>query len=395
LDKIIALKDTPELIKVITGVRRCGKSFLLKLYRDYLNKQGVPASSVIYINLEDFQYNDIDSAKKLHDFISGKLVKKGITYIFIDEVQLVPSWEKAVNSLRLNRKNDIYLTGSNAYLLSSNLSTLLSGRYVEIKMLPLSFSEFLQFRDVGEAQDYREHFDLYLKLGGYPGLTELPDDSDILQDYLFGVFNTIIIKDIVTANRIRDVDVLEKIARYLSSNIGNITSARKISNYLISTGRKISADTADNYLRMLENAYCFYRAKRYDLKGKSLMKTNDKFYIVDLGLRNMFRGGVSSDYGSMLENVVYFELTRKGYTVSVGKYGDLEIDFVAEKSGKLSYFQVAATIIPDEVRSRELKSFRLLGDNYEKTILTMDIVGPYDDIDGIKHQNIIDFLLRG
>jgi predicted AAA+ superfamily ATPase len=271
---------------------------------------------------------------------------------------------------------------------------LLSGRYmVEIKMLPLSFAEYLVFCGAEKSADKKEYFGQYMMSGGFPGLFSLKGGDEINRDYLSGIYNTIVMKDIVRYNQIRDIDIMEKILLFLSDNIGYFVSAKKIADYLTSTGRKTSSDTADNYIRMLENAYLFYRAKRNNLKGKYLMKTNDKFFIADLGLRNLLKGG-ASDYGSSLENIVYLELIRRGYEVSVGKLDSLEVDFVAWKSPELAYIQVTSTLSIPEVRERELNPLRKIKDNYKKVILSTDPAGPFNDIDGMFHYNIIDFLLE-
>jgi predicted AAA+ superfamily ATPase len=307
-------------------------------------------------------------------------------------VQFIPEWERAVNSLRLDRGLDIYITGSNTYMLNSKLATLLSGRYVEIRMLPLSFSEFLTFSGAGKKASKAPYFEQYLSQGGFPGLFSFDRKSGLTREYLSGIYSTIVMKDIIRMNQIRDMDIMEKIILFLADNTGNIVSAKKIADYISSTGRKTSSDTADNYLSMLENAYLFYRARRNDIKGKHLMKTNAKFFIVDMGLRNFLRGG-KSNYGSVLENIVYFELLRRGYEVSVGKLDSLEVDFVAQKGGEKIYFQVTSTMASPEVRERELRPLRKIADNYPKVILSMDPASPFGDIDGMIHRNLIDFLL--
>jgi predicted AAA+ superfamily ATPase len=392
LQKLISLRDTAEIIKVITGVRRCGKSSLLELYSAYLAKDGVKAGSVLQINLEDMEYSALDSAKKLHDFIKEHKAKRGKTYVLLDEVQFIPEWERAINSLRLDRSLDIYITGSNTYMLNAKLATLLSGRYVEIRMLPLSFSEFLTFSRAGKKENKAPYFEQYLAQGGFPGLFSFNRKDALTHEYLSGIYSTIAMKDIIRMNQIRDIDIMEKIILFLADNIGNIVSAKKIADYITSSGRKTSSDTADNYLSMLENAYLFYRARRNDIKGKHLMKTNDKFFIVDMGLRNFLRGG-KSNYGSVLENIVYFELLRRGYDVSVGKLDSLEVDFVAQKDAEKIYFQVTSTMASPEVREREIRPLRKIADNYTKIILSMDPASPFTDIDGMIHRNLIDFLL--
>jgi len=392
LNHILRYKNTPELIKVITGVRRSGKSTLLQLYRAQLINEGVSESEIIHINFEDFLYREINTADKLHDYIESHRSKVSITYIMLDEVQLIPEWEKAVNSLRLNRKNDIYLTGSNANMLSGALANLLSGRYVEIKVLPLSYEEFVAFQGLPEKESADiEIFNKYLLKGGFPGLIDIAAETDTIREYLNGLINTIIVKDIVSVGKVRDVDILLKIIEYAAMNIGNYLTASKISGYLVSTGRKVTADTVDNYFRLLEDAFIFYRAQRFNIKGKSLLKTNNKFYIVDLGLRNILTGSAGQDYGASLENIVYFELLRRGYKVFVGKYDDLEIDFIAVKDDIRIYIQVSSTIIEEDTLARELRPLKALDDNYPKYILTMDKL-PYSDFDGIWHVNILSFL---
>ena len=392
LEKILRYRNTPELLKVVTGVRRSGKSTLLKLFREHLINDGVEESAIVYINFEDFRYREIDSADKLHELIISMQPDASDTYIMLDEIQQIPGWEKAVNSLRLNRKNDIFLTGSNAGLLSGALATLLSGRYVEIKILPLSYKEFIAFRGMDKNKmDDTDMFNEFLLSGSFPGLIDITGDNDTVNDYLTGLLNTIIVKDIVSIGKVRDVDILHKIIEYAASNIGSYLTAAKISGYLVSTGRKVTADTVDNYLRLLEDAFIFYRAHRYNIKGKSLLKTNNKFYIVDLGLRNVLLGLSGQDYGASLENVVFLELLRRGNKVSVGKYDDLEIDFIAEKNDTRVYIQVSASIMDEDTLARELRPLQAIGDNYPKLLLTMDSL-PYSDFDGIKQINILDFL---
>ncbi len=342
LDKIKALKDTPELIKVITGVRRSGKSSLLLLYREYLMEQQVSESSIVFINFEDFEYRHLLSAEVLHPYLTDRLSKEGKTYLFLDEIQLVDRWEKVVNSLRLNPNCDIYITGSNAALLSGQLATLLSGRYVEIRIYPLSYKEFLTFHHLQET-DTTESFNSYLNYGGMPGLKDIP--SSVRLDYLSDVVNTIIVKDIATLAQIRDIDLLRKVIDFLASNIGKFSNPSNIADFLRNTGRKSSTETIDNYLRLLEEAFIFLRAGIYNLSGKNMMKTNAKFYAIDLGLRNSVIGASGYDYGSSLENVVYLELLRRGYKVTTGKYNEWEIDFVAERGGTKEYIQVSASLV--------------------------------------------------
>jgi predicted AAA+ superfamily ATPase len=415
LKKLVSWKDSAELIKIITGVRRCGKSSLLELFGEYLTQNGVAPVSILKINFESMESIELNQARSLHDFVKKNKAKKGKTYVLLDEVQLVNEWERAVNSLRLDKSLDIYVTGSNTYMLNSQLATLLSGRYIERRMLPLSFSEFLTFsqavlgngsvqrngsvtRRKGKAEPLKSreaYFDEYLTHGGFPGLFSLDQrrrgETTLDNEYFSGIYNTIVMKDIIKMNQIRDVDILEKIILFLADNIGNIVSAKKIADYLTSTGRKTSSDTADNYLKMLENSYLFYRARRNDIKGKHFMKTNDKFFIVDLGLRNFLKGR-KSDYGSTLENVVYFELLRRGYDVSVGKLDSLEVDFVARNMDEQLYVQVTSSLAEERVRERELLPLRKIPDNYKKVILSLDPIGPFNDINGMLHYNLIEWL---
>ncbi|MDR2143026.1 MAG: ATP-binding protein [Treponema sp.] len=398
LQKLISFRDTAELIKVITGIRRCGKSFLLELYGDYLTSHGVRPASLLKINFENMAWSGIDSAASLNDFVKKNKAKRGKTYVLLDEVQKIDEWERAVNSLRLDRSLDIYITGSNTYMLNSSLSTLLSGRYVEIKMLPLSFAEFLVF--TGKARSRRslaEWFERYITQGGFPGLFSFKqghseNGDSLVREYLSGIYSTVVMKDIITMNQIRDVDILEKIILFLADNIGYLASAKKIADHLTASGRKASSYTVDNYIKTLENAYLFYRVRRSDIKGRGLLSTNDKFFIADLGLR-WFLKGRQTDFGSTLENIVYFELLRKGYNVAVGKFDSLEVDFVAWNETEKIYIQVTSTMAAPEVRERELLPLQKIRDNYKKTVLSMDSPGPFTDINGIFHYNIIDFLL--
>lgn len=392
LSQLIDFRDK-SLIKVITGVRRCGKSSLLDLFELYLLADGVAPAAIVRMNFESLEFDDIKSYKQLYDYIKERLRPNEKAYILLDEVQMVEGWEKAVNSLRLDENTDIYITGSNAYLLSSNLSTLLAGRYVEIKMLPLSFKEYLDFNDLDASGDIDKYFNDYIEFGGLPGLTEIRNYPATISPFLTGIYNTIIMKDVVQRNAVRDPALLDNVVRFIAGNIGNPVSTKKISDYLTSAGRKTSSETIDNYLKMLESAFIIYRAGRYDVKGKQHLKTQGKYYFVDTGLRNELIGKRGSDYGFTLENIVYFELLRKGYSVSIGKYGAMEIDFVATKPEGIVYYQVTATMQAEETRERELKPLRSIPDNYQKIILSMDRT-PLTDYDGIRNVNLLDFLLE-
>lgn len=393
LNRLIDFRDK-SVIKVITGVRRCGKSSLLDLFAQYLldADDGVPAASIIRMNFESLEFDDIKDYRQLNDYIKEHLPSEGKAYILLDEIQLIEKWEKTINSLRLDKNLDIYITGSNAYLLSSELSTLLSGRYVEIKMLPLSFKEYLDFNDLKTDGDLRKAFNGYLEYGGFPGIAEISGHESAVKPFLNGIYNTIIMKDVINRNSVRDPALFENLVRFMAGNVGNLVSSKKISDYLTSAGRKINSETIDNYLQMLENAFILYRAPRYDVKGKQHLKTQGKYYFVDTGIRNELISKRGADYGFVLENIVYFELLRKGYEVSVGKVGNSEVDFVAHKTDKTVYYQVTATMLAGETRERELKPLQSIPDNYEKVILSDDNI-PMTDYDGIRNEYLIDFLL--
>jgi uncharacterized protein len=392
LNQLVNFKDTP-LIKVVTGIRRCGKSSLLSLFKEHLLANGVMENNILHMNFESFEFDDITNYKILYNSIKNKITEDKRYYLLLDEIQLIDSWEKAINSLLVDSNVDIYLTGSNAYLLSSELSTLLSGRYVEIKMQPLSFKEFLDFSDFADNENIEELFRDYLQYGGLPTVVELKDHPDTIAPFLTGIYNTVLMKDVMQRNNVRDVTLLENVLKFIAANIGIPVSTKKISDYLTSSGRKTTSETIDNYLRMLENAFIIYRANRYDLKGKLFLKTLEKYYIVDTGIRNQLTGLRNTDFGHVLENIVYFELLRRGFAVSIGKVGTLEVDFVATKLDNIIYYQVSATIMEKETLERELRPLQNIPDNYEKVILTMDKT-IYSDIRGIKIVNIIDFLLQ-
>jgi len=393
LNALAQFRDTERLVKVITGVRRCGKSSLLDLYRHHLISEGVQERSILTLNFESLEFSHIDSAQALNEFVTAHDFGDGKRYIFLDEVQLVPQWERAVNSLRLDPANDIYLTGSNSRMLSSELSSLLSGRYVQVEVFPLSFEEYCCFRGTQAEARPAAIFNEYLRVGGLPGQFDLRDDETVRAQYVDAVLNTIITKDIVAPREVRDVDALLKIIRYLAANVGNLVTAKGTGDYLRSSGRRISNDTVDNYLTLLEEAYLFYRAKREDLRDKSIMKTNDKFYVVDLGFRMVSQGLGTTDLGRLLENVVYFELLRRYSRVSVGKFNAEEVDFVTFTPAEgTAYFQVTLTMNNEAIQHRELSPLLELADSYPKTILSLDDVRT-PDYNGIHHENLIDWLL--
>lgn len=393
LHRLIEFKDK-RLIKVITGLRRSGKSTLLSLFEQHLLKSGVHEKQIIRMNFESLEFDEINTYKTLHAYIMERISDEKIKYyIILDEIQQVKSWEKVVNSLLVDVNADIYITGSNAYLLSSELSTLLAGRYVEIKMLPLSFKEYLDFLDPDSPLSLPEKFNQYLLYGGLPTIVELLEHKDTIGPFLEGIYNTVLMKDVVERNGVRDAALLESILKYIASNVGSVVSSKKISDYLTSSGRKTTGETIDNYLKMLESAYIIYKANRYDLKGKMFLKTLEKYYMVDIGIRNKLTGLQGTDYGHVLENIVYLELIRRGYDVSIGKVGTLEVDFIATKTNEKFYYQISASILNEETRIRELRPLESISDHYPKFILTMD-QNIFNDFSGIKVKNIMDFLLE-
>ena len=397
LEKLKLWKDE-QVIKVVTGIRRCGKSTLLMQYQEYLKLSGVDADRIIAINFEELEYEELCDYKKLYEYIKARLSSDKTTYIFLDEIQKVPCFEKVVDSLYVKKGTDIYITGSNAYMLSGDLATLLSGRYVEISMLPLSFTEYLQVN----SKDKDSAFADYMRYGGMPFIATAEKTEEKITTYLEGIYNTVIVKDIEDrqkrkewdnsdTGRITDISLLKTIAKYLSSVIGSLVTVKSITNYLVSSGRKISPNTVSDYVNALTESFIFYPAERFDIVGKQLLKTNTKYYMVDLGIRNLILPKKSYDLGFSVENVVYFELLRRGYKVSVGKYGNTEIDFVAEKNGELEYIQVTADMTAKETFDREMAPLTAVKDNYRKRVLTLDkfTVGNYD---GIEVKNVVEWL---
>ena len=389
IEKIISWKDK-KMIKVLTGMRRVGKSTLLLLYKDYLLKNGVDKNNIIYINLEDLKYDYIKDYNNLYDEIINKLNSKKKNYVMIDEIQNVDKFEKAIDSLYLKDNVDIYLTGSNAKFLSSEIATVLSGRYIEINVLPLSFKEYISDENV-KNKNLNELFNNYLLFGGMPFVKSLDNDKDEINKYLESVYNTVYKKDILKRVEIRNNETLEKISKFMFDNISNITSVNKIANALKSNGVNISNPTVDSYIDTLSSAYLFYKINRYDVKGKNILTSQYKYYTVDIGLRNYIVGMNNRDLGRILENVVYLELIRRGYKVYIGKIDNVEIDFIAVKSDETIYYQVAQSIIDEKTFDREIKPLTKIKNNYEKCIITMDSL-PKMNNDGIKVINVIDFL---
>lgn len=391
LDELIQWREK-QLIKVVTGVRRCGKSTLFLLYMDYLKKTGVSDEQIVCVNLENVDNEYLLDYKVLHEHVKTRLCKEKYTYVFIDEVQQCKDFEKAIGSLFIKKNVDVYITGSNAYMLSGELATLLSGRYVEIKMLPLSFSEYLNFEKT-DNRNMEAAFSDYMTFGSFPYVPALRKEEAVVETYLDGIYNTILVKDVATREGITDISVLESIIKFLCSSIGSPVSAKKINDTINSSGRKISVNTVDKYLRALVDSFIFYKADRYDIKGKQFLKTLGKYYIVDTGLRNILVAGSASDLGHLLENIVYLELIRRGYKVSIGKLAEKEVDFVASGLDGVAYYQVSASVLDENTLKREIEPLEKIPDHYPKILLTLDEIGAGSNYGGIRQLNVLDWLL--
>lgn len=398
LSALIQWKDE-QVIKVVSGIRRCGKSTLLTQYQAWLRENHVQEEQITSINFEELEYEELLDYKKLYDYLKARLISGKMSYIFLDEIQKVKDFEKVVDSLYVKPNVDIYITGSNAYMLSGDLATLLTGRYVEIKMLPLSLNEFLTVTELDANRGFAE----YLQFGGLPYLAKMNRTLEKAETYLEGIYNTVIVKDIEdrqsrkesnpSKRKVTDIALLKSIAKYLAGTVGSPVSIRGIADYLISSGRKVSPNTVDDYVDALTESFLFYPAERFDIVGKQLLKVNKKYYIVDLGLRHHILPRQNYDLGFSLENVVYFELLRRGYKVMIGKLGNTEVDFVAEKQGEYTYYQVTADMSAQDTFEREMRPLKLIRDNYEKIVLTADCltVGNYN---GIRVKNLTDWLLE-
>ena len=398
LDQLWAWKDEQQ-IKVVTGIRRCGKSVLLEQYQQRLLAEGVAPEQIISINFENLDYEPLKDYMELYRYLKERLCTDKMTYIFLDEVQEVPAFEKVVDSLSIKDQVDIYITGSNAYMLSSELATLLSGRYTEIKILPFSFREYIAQTGLPKEEAFAE----FMKTGGIPYVAAMNRTDEKVDQYLEGIYNTVIVKDIEqrqlrkekegNTRKITDIALLKNIARYLASVIGSPVSMKSITNYLTSSGRKISQNTVSDYVDALKESFIFYSVERFDIVGKQLLKINNKLYMVDMGIRNHILPRKRYDLGFTIENIVFLELMRKGYKINIGKYGATEVDFVVQKEGVLTYYQVTADMTAKETFEREMKPLRSIPDNYEKVVLTLDhfSLGNYD---GIKIVNVIDWLLE-
>ena len=411
LNQLIEHKDV-DLVKIVTGIRRCGKSSLLDLFHNHLLSSGVNEDHIIHMNLESLKYRNITNYTELYDYISERIPadctesnkstnasKSTKTYLIFDELQAVENWQKAVESFRIDFNVDIYITGSNAYLLSSEFSTLLAGRYVEIRMLPLSFKEFLDFYNFPANASTDEKFQKYLQFGGMPVLSEYKFNETRSMQALEGIYSTVILRDVLQRNEKADQVVLQKLMTFLCSTIGSTTSPNSISKSLRAEGDiekttvSVASKTVSDYIRMLSNAFIIFPVQRYDIQGKELLKTLGKNYIIDLGFRNMLLGYRGTDRGHIIENVVFLELIRRDYRVYIGKVGSTEVDFVAEKPNEKIYVQVTESMQSPETRERELKPLRAIKDNYEKIVISMDrdYINSYD---GIKAINLTDWLLK-
>ena len=389
LNKLKALKDK-HIIKIVTGIRRCGKSTLLLQFQHWLLEQGIDQSQIIFINFEDLEYEDLNNYRSLHKYIKENLKKNSKTYIFLDEIQNVDQFPKVLDSLQLNPDIDLYVTGSNAYMLSSEIATLISGRYIQIEMLPLSFKEYCLAK--GGYEDRARKYTDYLLSSSFPYALALDSEPNIIRDYLESIYNTIVIKDIMNRKQVTDSMMLQSVLKFIFDNIGNPFSTKKIADTMTSDGRKIDSKTIEKYLAALKESYVIYQAKRFDIKGKQYLKTLDKYYVVDIGLRYMLLGKQAMDAGHILENIIYLELLRRSYDVYVGKVDSFEVDFVAQNQDGNHYYQVALTVREEATLNRELRPLRMLQDDYPKVILTLDDDPPMD-IDGIKILNARDWLL--
>jgi len=391
LDVLIRFRDK-RLIKVVTGIRRCGKSTLFELFRDYLRADGVSDGQILSLNLEDGDFSDIETGKQLYDHVKARLLPEKKMYVFLDEVQRVEGFQKAVDSLYVKKNCDVYITGSNAYLLSGELATLLSGRYVEIKMLPLSFREYLSAfpKDTNIDRSYAE----YTRNSSFPYALELSNPKD-RKLYLQGIFDTIVLKDIVARRRFPDIAMLQSVVRFMFDNIGNMCSTKSISDTMTSAGRKISVHTVESYISALTDSFIFYKISRYDVKGKQYLKTGDKYYAADIGLRYALLGTKKADDGHILENIVYLELLRRGYDIYIGKVGNAEVDFIAFGDEGVEYYQVAYTVVDADGKTlkRELAPLNAISDHNPKYLLTMDHT-PLTSHNGIKQMNVLNWLLK-
>lgn len=389
LDKLISFKDK-QLIKVITGIRRCGKSTLMEIYQDWLRQNGVDDEQIVSINFEDMDYEELTDYRKLYVWLKERISGEKMTYIFLDEIQNVEKFPKVIDSIYIKKNVDVYITGSNAHMLSSEIATLISGRYVQIEMLPFSFKEYVE--STGSMNDRGIKYTEYLENSSFPYAIEFKGQPDAIRDYLDGIFNTIIVKDIMNRKKINDPMMLKSVLRFIFDSIGSPISSKKIADTMTSDGRKIDVKTVERYIGALTESYVIYPAKRYNIKGRQYLKTLGKYYIVDIGMRFMLLGSRKTDAGHILENVIYLELLRRGYEVYIGKIDEFEVDFVAENSRGITYFQVALSVRDEKTLQRELRPLMAIRDHYPKLILTMDD-DPEAQYDGIRRINARDWLL--
>lgn len=401
LDFLVKSKDR-EIIKVVSGVRRCGKSTLFEIYKDFLLENGVEKNQIISINFEDMDYEELTDYKKLYEYIKSKMIGDKKNYIFLDEIQHVDKFEKVVDSLFIKENTDLYITGSNAYFMSSELTTLLSGRYIELKMLPLSFKEYYQAKLEYKKLEQKEnrtlktliqYYNQYIVNSSFPYTLQLDSDLKNIHEYLSGIYNSVLLKDIVARLKISDVMRLESVVKYIFDNIGNLTSLSKIANTLTSMGRKTDAKTIEKYIRGLTDSLLVHEVSRYNIKGKEFLSTLSKYYVTDLGLRQMILGNRNIDMGHILENIIYLELLRRKGNVYVGQFDKNEIDFVIVNSNEIEYYQVALTVLDENTLKRELDTFKNIKDNYPKYLITLDDVMVNTDYDGIKVVNALEWLL--
>lgn len=402
LDILVKSKDR-QIIKVVSGVRRCGKSTLFEIYKDFLLENGVAKNQIISINFEDMDYEELTDYKKLYEYIKSKMIENKRNYIFLDEIQHVDKFEKVVDSLFIKENTDLYITGSNAYFMSSELATLLSGRYIELKMLPLSFKEYYQAKLEYEKLEQKknkisktliQYYNEYIVNSSFPYTLQLDSDLKNIHEYLSGIYNSVLLKDIVARLKISDVMRLESVVKYIFDNIGNLTSLSKIGNTLTSMGRKTDAKTIEKYIRGLTDSLLVHEVSRYNIKGKEFLSTLSKYYVADLGLRQMILGNRNIDMGHILENIIYLELIRRKGNVYVGQFDKNEIDFVVINSNEIEYYQVALTVLDENTLKRELDAFKNIKDNYPKYLITLDDVMVNTDYDGIKVVNALEWLLE-
>ena len=403
LSKLKELKDK-NIIKIVTGIRRCGKSTLLFQFKDWLIDQGITEYQIIFVNFEDLEYEDLTDYRKLYAYIKERLHKGVKTYVFLDEIQNVDEFPKVLDSLQLHSDVDLYVTGSNAYMLSSEIATVISGRYIQIEMLPLSFKEYYQAKLEYEKLEQKEnrpsktliqYYNEYIVNSSFPYTLQLDSDLKNIHEYLSGIYNSVLLKDIVARLKISDVMRLESVVKYIFDNIGNLTSLSKIANTLTSMGRKTDAKTIEKYIRGLTDSLLVHEVSRYNIKGKEFLSTLSKYYVADLGLRQMILGNRNIDMGHILENVIYLELLRRKGNVYVGQFDKNEIDFVVINSNEIEYYQVALTVLDENTLKRELDAFKNIKDNYPKYLITLDDVMVNTDYDGIKVVNALEWLLEG